>query len=749
VAIRLICTCGHELRVNNNKAGERVPCESCGRQVPVPRRKKKKSASGGMPLWVWFTGGAAALALLVGGIVAVVLVSGPAADPVAKGKEKPEKKPAPEDPKLKPAPPDDSKKKDPPEQKEKKPTLPTKMQPALGRQFSLSWDAPIAISKDGTHLAVSKRTSQGRPIETIAWGPREPVYLSVPRGASQDWLVMILDMAKTDTKPYSFLFVNNLRNLSIAADGSRLLAGALPYSTVLWQPNEKKRSHTLAVQGSASAFSPDLKFALLGGLDGTMGLWDLAEMRELYFLKDLPAFACLTYAPDGRHALSGHFDKSIRLWDLAQRKELRRLDPNQSIPKSLLFSPDGQLALSADSAVRVWDVQTGKLLRSFTGHQGEPTCLALSPGGRFVLSGGKDGLRLWTLAQARELCRLTDTLTETVAFADAGRSVIAVVAQVGDRKLPKGQRRLAPSPTGAQHVGNARTYLIAWLSARSQGGRVLLRMEDIDSPRVKAGAADQACADFTWLGLDWDEGPIVQSQRLPLYQAALEELKKQELVYPCTCSRSDVERAASAPHGESPAFADIAYPGTCCGRTVQDSASLGNRPFAWRIRVGDESVSFQDGFDGPITLKPRELGGDFVVWKSAGTPAYQLAVVVDDADMGVTEVIRGDDLVASTPRQLLLYQALGLTAPAFTHVPLVVGADGRRLAKRHGDTRLATLRAAGVRPEALIGLLAWSCGWLERIEPISVRELLPKFRLQAIPKQPFVLTAGLLQQLVL
>jgi len=307
--------------------------------------------------------------------------------------------------------------------------------------------------------------------------------------------------------------------------------------------------------------------------------------------------------------------------------------------------------------------------------------------------------------------------------------------------------RLAPSPTGAQHVGNARTYLIAWLSARSRRGRVLLRMEDIDSPRIKPGAADQACEDLKWLGLDWDEGPIVQTERLPLYQATLEDLQKRELIYPCTCSRSDVERAASAPHGEGRGINEIPYPGTCAGRTAADAATLGNKPFAWRFRVGPEPVSFQDGYLGLVTLKPHELGGDFVVWKSAGTPAYQLAVAVDDAAMGVTEVIRGDDLVPSTPRQLLLYQALHLTPPAFTHVPLVVGPDGRRLAKRHGDTRLATLRAAGVRPESLLGLLAWSCGWAKSIEPITAQELLPLFRLSTIPKQPFILTPDLLSQI--
>jgi glutamyl-tRNA synthetase len=304
--------------------------------------------------------------------------------------------------------------------------------------------------------------------------------------------------------------------------------------------------------------------------------------------------------------------------------------------------------------------------------------------------------------------------------------------------------RMAPSPTGAQHIGNARTYLIAWLSARSRGGQVRLRIEDIDSPRVKPGAAEQALDDLRWLGLDWDGEPVVQTRRLPLYEAALQRLKDQELVYPCTCTRGDVERAASAPHAE---HEGPVYPGTCAQRRAADADALGDQPFAWRMRVADEPITFVDEYLGRMTLHLAELGGDFVVWKSAGTPAYQLAVVVDDADTGVTEVIRGDDLVPSTPRQLLIYQALGLAAPSFAHVPLVVGPDGRRLAKRHGDTRLSTLRAAGARPEMLVGLLAWSCGWLDYIGPITPRELLPRFRLEAIPRRPLVLDSALMTRI--
>jgi glutamyl-tRNA synthetase len=273
---------------------------------------------------------------------------------------------------------------------------------------------------------------------------------------------------------------------------------------------------------------------------------------------------------------------------------------------------------------------------------------------------------------------------------------------------------------------------------------VRLRIEDIDSPRIKPGAAEEALTDLRWLGLDWDGEPVIQTARLPHYAAALEELKRRELVYPCTCTRSDIAAAASAPHAGD----EVTYPGTCAHRRAADAPGLAaaGKAFAWRFRVTD-SPPFTDLFAGEVRIDLTQIGGDFVVWKNAGAPAYQLAVVVDDSAMGVTEVVRGDDLIPSTPRQLLLYRALGCASPRFAHIPLVVGEDGRRLAKRHGDTRLSALRAAGVAPEALVGSLAWSCGWQDRPTPVAPRELVPRFRLDAIPTRPFVLTAELLKRI--
>lgn len=311
---------------------------------------------------------------------------------------------------------------------------------------------------------------------------------------------------------------------------------------------------------------------------------------------------------------------------------------------------------------------------------------------------------------------------------------------------PKGSAlvgRLAPSPTGAQHVGNARTYLLAWLSIRSRGGRLVLRIEDIDSPRVKAGAAQQAVEDLRWLGLDWDEGPdigglngpYVQTERVELYCEALARLKSIERIYPCTCTRSDIESAASAPHIE---HEGPIYPGTCAGRAVADAAEIEDKPFAWRLRTTNVTREFADLVAGTQRTNVRQQLGDFVVGKMDGSPAYQLAVVCDDHAMGVTEVLRGDDLLPSAFRQIELFEALGWTPPTFAHVPLVVGLDGRRLAKRHGDTRLATLRQQGVAAETLLGLLAWSCGLRPTIEAVSAKELLADFSISRITPTPFV-----------
>ena len=281
--------------------------------------------------------------------------------------------------------------------------------------------------------------------------------------------------------------------------------------------------------------------------------------------------------------------------------------------------------------------------------------------------------------------------------------------------------RLAPSPTGALHLGNAKTFLLAWLSVRARGGTVVLRIEDLDGPRVKEGAAERAIEDLRWLGLDWDEGPdcggecgpYVQTERRIWYDAALERLRAAGLVYPCVCTRSDIERAASAPH---PGEEGPRYPGSCRDRFANEAAArtaTGRDP-ALRFRVEPGEVAFDDLFHGRLAIDVAGQVGDFVVRKGSGTAAYQLAVVVDDAAMGITEVVRGDDLLASTPRQLLLFRALGLPPPSFRHIPLVVGPDGLRLAKRHGDTRVATFRELGVRPEKLVGLLA---GWSGLVPP--------------------------------
>ena len=284
--------------------------------------------------------------------------------------------------------------------------------------------------------------------------------------------------------------------------------------------------------------------------------------------------------------------------------------------------------------------------------------------------------------------------------------------------------RLAPSPTGALHLGNARSFLLTWLRGRALGARVLLRVEDLDGPRTRKGAVEQALEDLRWLGLDWDGEPLYQSTRGLAYEAALDTLRNAGAVYPCVCTRSEIERARSAPNEGD---AGPAYPGTCRGRFADAAAAeaeAGKAP-AWRFRVPERELRYLDEVRGEERATPASSEGDFVVAKKSGEAAYQLAVVVDDAFQGVDLVIRGDDLVPSTFCQLLLYEALDLPPPSFAHLPLVRGACGRRLAKRHGDTRLASYREAGVSAERVLGLLAaWS--GLGPLAPTSAGELLKR-----------------------
>ena len=292
--------------------------------------------------------------------------------------------------------------------------------------------------------------------------------------------------------------------------------------------------------------------------------------------------------------------------------------------------------------------------------------------------------------------------------------------------------RLAPSPTGALHLGNVRTFMVAWLRARSQGGRIIFRMEDLDHPRDKPGAAEQVVDDLRWLGFDWDE-EYVQSTRRTHYRAAIEKLHAAGLAYPCVCSRKDVERAQSAPHdGEQ-----LHYPGTCRGRFATWNEAAAVHPPCWRFRVeGDAHVEFADVFAGVYRQDVAQVLGDFPLARDTDGAGYTLAVTVDDAEMGVTEVVRGDDLLPATPAQILVQRALGLPTPAYCHIPLVVGADGRRLAKRHGDTRIASYRAVGISPETILGHLAKSCGWGDG-SPVRLVDLLPLFTLTTIPHTPF------------
>lgn len=306
--------------------------------------------------------------------------------------------------------------------------------------------------------------------------------------------------------------------------------------------------------------------------------------------------------------------------------------------------------------------------------------------------------------------------------------------------------RLAPSPTGRLHLGHARTFLIAYWHARADDGRLVLRMEDLDAPRVVEGAADEILRDLEWLGLDWDGPVIVQSSRLEAITARVDELVSRGLAYPCTCSRGDIRSTQSAPH---PGAEEPRYPGTCRRRyeSVADAERRSGRTAGIRFVVPEGPVRFVDGVAGAQESDVAAEVGDFLIARRGGAPAYQIAVVVDDAAQGVTEVIRGDDLLPSTARQLLLQNALGLSHPRWWHVPLVQDDTGRRLAKRSDDVSLSELRRKGVDPRAIVGWSAATCG-MEVPERVSAREATAAFSMRRIPRAPVRLDKPVLDRII-
>ena len=299
--------------------------------------------------------------------------------------------------------------------------------------------------------------------------------------------------------------------------------------------------------------------------------------------------------------------------------------------------------------------------------------------------------------------------------------------------------RFAPSPSGRMHLGNLMAALLAWLDVRSQGGEMVLRIEDLDPDRCTAAKAEQLMRDLEWLGLDWDEGGLtpeyMQSCRFDIYAAEFAKLTEQGLTYPCYCTRAE-RLAASAPHRDD---GTVVYSGKCARLTAEERAALeamGRRP-AWRVKVPDKEWTIQDGHMGPYTEHLRRDCGDFILRRSDGVWAYQLAVVVDDALMGVNRVVRGSDLLSSSPRQAWLHTALGYEPPAFAHLPLLTDPTGRRLSKRDADLDLSVLREK-YTPEELTGRLAVSAGLLDDYQPVKPTELISVFSWDKVPRHDLV-----------
>jgi glutamyl-tRNA synthetase len=298
------------------------------------------------------------------------------------------------------------------------------------------------------------------------------------------------------------------------------------------------------------------------------------------------------------------------------------------------------------------------------------------------------------------------------------------------------------------HAGNARTALVAWLSVRSRGGTFVWRVEDLDGPRVVPGLAEAQMEDLAWLGLDWDEGPdvggphapYVQSERSGFYEAALRRLAAAGRLFPCRLSRKDLQAMASAPHGgeETPYPASL-RPGNLDPDWFERLCGMARPDAAIRFRTGKDPVSFTDRVFGLMTERVDQAVGDFVLKRRDGLYAYQLAVVVDDLEMGIDDVVRGADLLASTARQIQLIAALGGMQPAYAHVPLIVKAQGEKLSKRDQGLTLRSLREGGARPEAVTGTLAHSLGLLDRPEPSRPAELIPLFAWEKIGRADWTL----------
>jgi len=302
--------------------------------------------------------------------------------------------------------------------------------------------------------------------------------------------------------------------------------------------------------------------------------------------------------------------------------------------------------------------------------------------------------------------------------------------------------RYAPSPTGPLHLGNLRTALLAWCFARSRSGRFLLRIEDLDPQRSQPQHETAMLADLARLGIDWDGAPIRQSEQLEHHRAAFEALRSSGRSYRCWCTRAEIREAAQAPHprlGDTGGGGEGFYPGTCRALSARERAvrERAGRPAAWRLDARGERVAFEDRLNGAAAA----VVDDFVLWRgdpqgTGGGPAYNLAVVVDDAAAGIGEVVRGDDLLETTPRQVLLARLLGLPVPRYAHVPLVLGADGRRLAKRHGAVTLADRLALGESIATVVGWMAASVGLAGPGGALSARELLERFDPARLRREP-------------